>query len=99
MSFQAIEIKNATVGAAALAISSTLFNFASSSLAVAQKAVISPTSASLRISWCGTAPTTAALGIQVTSGTNYEVIGTVNVANLQMIAATTSANVTIQIER
>jgi hypothetical protein len=97
MSFQAVEIKNATVGATPLTLSSTLFNFASSNLTGAQKAIICPTSASLRISSATTAPSTVALGIPVSSGTAYEVIGTANVANLYMVATTTSANVCVEI--
>lgn len=97
MSFRAVAIKNATVGATPLSISSTLFNFASTDLEGAQKAIICPTSASLRISSATTAPTTTSLGIPVSSGTAYEVIGPLNVANLYMVAVTTSANVCIEL--
>jgi hypothetical protein len=97
MSFQAVEIKAASVGTTPLNLSSTLFNFASSNLAGAQKAVVCPTSASLRISSATTAPTTAGFGIPVSSGTCYEVVGSINVANLYMVAVTTSANVAVEI--
>lgn len=97
MSFRAVEIKTATVGATPLSLASTLFNFASSNLVGAQKVVISPTSASLRISSATTAPSTS-LGIAVTSGTNYEVIGNLNVANLYMTRATTSADANVVVE-
>jgi hypothetical protein len=57
-----------------------------------------PTSASLRIGWAGVAPTTT-VGIPVTSGTTYNLVGVANVAQLQMIAATTSASVIAIIEK
>jgi hypothetical protein len=100
MSFQAVESKTATVGATALQLSSTLFNFATTNLTGAQKVTIFATSASLRVDWSGstTTPTTVA-GIPVTSGVAYEVQGVVNVANLKMIAATTSASVFAIIEK
>ena len=99
MSFQAVSIKTATVGNTALSISSTLFNFATSDLTGAQKAIIYPTSASLMIGYSTVTPTTAGSGIPVSSGTLYTVTGAANVANLKLIAQTTSASVTIQIEK
>lgn len=97
MSFRAVAIKAASVGTTPLSLASTLFNFASSDLAGAQRVIIAPTSASLRVSSATTAPTTAGFGIAVSSGTNYEVVGTVNVANLYMVAVTTSASVVAEL--
>lgn len=98
MSFHAVAQKTATISSTATFLSSTSFNFASSDLAGAQRVTILPTSASLRIGWAGVAPTTAA-GIPVTSGSTYNLTGVVNVANLQMIAQTTSASVIAIIEK
>lgn len=103
MNLRALESKSATVGNTAVLISSTLFNFASSNLSQAQHALIMPTSASLKISWDGGTPTTAAptgavSGVPVTSGSTYELFGNVNINRLSMIAQTTSAAVYVILE-
>jgi hypothetical protein len=103
MNFQALQSKSATVGASALTLSSTLFNFDSTNLSRAQHALIMPTSASLKVTWDGVTPTTAAAtgavtGIPVTSGSTFELFGNVNINRLQMIAQTTSAAVYVILE-
>ena len=98
MSFQAVSIKTGTVGASPISIASTAqFIFATSELAGAQKAIISPTSNGVRISSVSTAPSTS-MGIFVSSGTNYEVVGAVNVANLWLTRATTGGDASVSIE-
>ena len=99
MSFQAVSIKSASIGASALTLSSTLFNFASSDLEGAQKVTILPSSASVYVGYTGTTPT-AALGIPVSTGTSYTVTGAANVARLQIVSQTTVlASVIAQIEK
>src|SRR5688500_8191558 len=100
MSFHSVSIKSGSVGTNPISIYSTaVFNFATTDLVGAQKAIVSPTSASLRISSATTAPTTNGIGIAVTSGTVYDVVGVHNVAKLFLVAQTTSANVTIELQK
>jgi hypothetical protein len=104
MNYTALQSKSASVGGSVLAISSTLFNFDSTNLSRAQHALIMPTSAGLKISWDGVAPTSVAAtggvtGVPVTSGLTYELFGNVNINRLQMIASpTTSAAVYVILE-
>jgi hypothetical protein len=97
MSFQGTVMGDGVVSTTAVTLGTTTFDFASSDLVGAQKAIITPSGASLRLG-IGTAPTTL-FGIQVTSGTNYEVVGAANVARVQLISITTSSTVTVQLFR
>jgi hypothetical protein len=103
MNYTALQSKSASVSSTAVTLGTSTFGFTASILSAAQHALITPTSASLKITWDGVTPTTAAptgavTGVPVTSGVTYELFGNVNINRLQMVAQTTSAAVYVILE-